>query len=263
VIDFHTHVFPDSIASRAMTSLSDGCGIKPSFDGTCSGLKDSMEKAGINISVHMPVVTKPSQTRNANEWAMQTQNDNILAFGALHPQNSDWRDEIDLIINFGLKGVKMHPDYQNFFVDEPRMLLIYEYILERGLILLFHAGVDIGLPAPYHCTPHRLLNVINAMQGGVIVASHLGGHAMWDDVERYLVGRNIYFDTSMGLEYYSIEQLKRIIDSHGYDKILFGTDAPWSDQNEELSRMKNAGLNVEQLDAVLYNNASFLLKFNT
>ncbi len=260
VIDFHTHVFPDSIAERAITALSNGCGIIPSFDGTLQGLETSMDKSGINISVHMPVVTKPSQTRNANDWAAQTQNDKILAFGALHPENSDWKVEVDRIVELGLKGIKMHPDYQGFYVNEPKMLPVYDYILSNELILLFHAGVDIGLPEPYHCTPQHLVNVIDVMQGGIIVAAHLGGHAMWDDVEQHLVGKNIYFDTSMGLNYYGIEQFKRIIDMHGYGKILFGTDSPWDDQYGELKRIKNAGLTSEQLHAILYENAYSILK---
>jgi predicted TIM-barrel fold metal-dependent hydrolase len=260
VIDFHTHIFPDEIAERAIASLSSKVTIVPSFQGSKAGLLASMKNAGIDYSVILPVVTKPTQTKKANEWAKEVDGDGIIAFGGLHPDNEDYKEQIDFICSLGLKGIKMHPDYQDFFVDEPKMLPVYEYIFQKGLILLFHAGVDIGLPAPYHCPPNRLRKVLDQLKGGKIVAAHLGGHEMWEDVGEYLVGTDVYLDTSMGLEYFSAETLKQIVSTHSSEKILFGTDAPWSNQKEELIRIQNAGLTPKQLEDILYLTAKKLLE---
>lgn len=259
IIDFHTHIFPDEIAERAIATLASKVTIIPSFNGSKAGLLASMQNAGVDYSVVLPVVTKPSQTRKANEWAKEVDGSGIIAFGGLHPDNEDYKEQIDFIVSQGLKGIKMHPDYQGFFVDEPKMLPVYDYIFNKGLILLFHAGVDIGLPAPYHCPPDRLRNVLDQLKGGKIVAAHLGGHGMWEDVQKHLVGTDVYLDTSMGLGYYSAETFKKIVNAHGSEKILFATDAPWSTQKEELALIKNVGLTPHQLENVLCNTANKLL----
>lgn len=259
VIDFHTHIFPDDLAHRAISTLSKKGNIVAHFDGTQGGLITSMKHADITASVQLPVVTKPSQTGTVNEWAAKTQGEGIIAFGGIHPQNTDWKQQIDNIVALGLKGVKMHPDYQDFYIDDATLYPMYNYILDRGLILLVHAGFDIGFLPPYHCTPERLAKVIAAMRGGNIVAAHLGGHSMWDEAERHLAGRNVYFDTSMGIEYYGYERLERMVALHGHKKILFGTDTPWSDQAAELDRMRKANLTKDQMQAILYDNAALLL----
>lgn len=259
VIDFHTHIFPDSVAEKTVNFLGNECGLKPSFNGTLVGLKQSMAEAGIDKSVIHIVITKPEQTKRVNEWAASVQDDNIISFGGLHPLNEDYKEHVNAAVSLGLKGIKFHPDYHNCFVDEPFMLPVYDYILSKGLIVLFHAGVDIGLPPPVHCPPDRLRKVIDAMKGGVIVAAHLGGFRMWDKVETYLVGQNLYFDTSMGFEHYSKEQFLRIVKNHGCERIVFGTDAPWSNQKEELIRIKSSGFNENVLENILYNNAKNIL----
>ena len=259
VIDFHTHIFSDKIAKRAISSVEEKGNIPAVLDGTKKQLLLSMEQAGIDKSVVLPIATKPTQTRTINEWAAAEQDDRTIFFGALHPANEDYKTHIRFIKEQGLKGVKLHPDYQDFFVDDEKMMPFYYDILSAGLMILFHAGLDVGYHPPYHCTPQRLRRVLDTMQGGVIIAAHLGGQSMWDEVEKHLVGRNVYFDTSMGLQFYSPEQLERIVSNHNAKMILFGSDSPWDSQAEELQRMRKTSLTSEQLNNILYHNAARLL----
>ncbi|WP_040198070.1 amidohydrolase family protein [Candidatus Soleaferrea massiliensis] len=259
VIDFHTHIFADNIAKRAIPTIEEKGSIKAVLDGTKPRLLASMEEAGIDKSVVLPIATKPGQTRTINEWAAREQDDKTIFFGTLHPDNEDYKEHIRFIAEQGFKGVKLHPDYQDFFVDDERMYPIYYEILSAGLMLMFHAGLDVGYNPPYHCVPKRLRTVLDTMQGGVIIAAHLGGQSMWHEVEKYLVGRNVYFDTSMGLCFYPVEQFERIVNNHNAKMILFGTDSPWDNQAEELQRMRETGLTPEQLDCILYKNAERLL----
>lgn len=260
IIDFHVHCFPDELASKAVPQLAACAGIPARVDGTTRGLKDSMRRAGISRSVVLSIATKPSQTERINTWSSQIQDDDIIAFGSIHPDNEDWKSQLFRIKDLGLKGIKLHPDYQKFFVDDEKMFPVYEMAFELGLIVLFHAGLDIGLPAPYHATPDRLLNVIKAFPGGKVVAAHMGGFSYWDDVERFLVGRDIYFDTSYSLGIISSEQARRIIKNHDYRKILFATDSPWMDQSEEILKLKGLNLDREVEAAILGLNAKALLK---
>lgn len=270
IIDFHVHCFPDDLAKRAIPKLEATAEITASFDGTIQGLKNSMSEADIDLSVIQPIATKPSQTKTINDWSAAIQNNSIsnneiqsseriIAFSSIHPDYGDWKNELKRIKDLGLKGIKYHPDYQNFFVDEERMFPVYDEIFNLELILLFHAGVDIGLTGPDHCTPKRLLNILRSFSGGKIVAAHMGGFKYWDDVMKYLVGEDIYFDTSYGIGWMSDTQAKNIISYHGYQKILFATDAPWSYQKEEVGKLKKLGLKEDIKKAIFGGNASRLL----
>lgn len=260
VIDIHTHIFADALAARAVHRLEEKGDIKAFLPGTKAGLVESMDRAGISVSVIQPVVTKPSQTETINRWAAEIRDQRILPFAGLHPDDQDYKEHLRQIKEMGFPGVKLHPDYQGFFVDEPRMFPIYEEIFKNGLILLFHAGLDIGFPPPYHGTPERIAKVLDAVPGGTVIAAHLGGHAMWDQVERHLAGRNLYLDTSMGIEYYGGSRLVKIARMHGTDKILFGTDSPWTSQPDELERMRSLPFTPAELNGILYQNAKKLLR---
>lgn len=261
IVDIHAHAFPDALAARAMEVLSDNSGIQPSTDGTCASLRDSMRLAGVDVSVIAPIATKPSQVRGINAWAVEVNqaNRDLICFGTIHPDQDDWRPEIEQMAARGIKGVKVHPDYQLFFVDEPRLIPIYQAIADAGLILLFHAGVDIGLDPPVHCTPDRLAKALDEVPQLIAVAAHMGGYKCWDDVQRYLVGRDLYFDTSYSLADLGAEAMASMIRAHGIERILFGTDSPWTAQAAEVAGIRALDLSGEDIEAVLGGNAKRLL----
>jgi predicted TIM-barrel fold metal-dependent hydrolase len=259
IIDFHVHCFNDELAAKAVPQLAKGANIIARLDGTVRSLKESMKKAGVDKSVVLSIATKPSQTEKINSWTGIIQDDSIIGFGSIHPDNENWKDELLKLKENGIKGIKLHPDYQKFFVDDKKMYPIYELAVELGLIVLFHAGVDIGLPEPYHANPERLRRVIDAFPEGKFVAAHMGGYSYWDEVEKYLVGTNFYFDTSYSLSFMDEAQARRIIDNHGYKKILFATDSPWGDQSEEIQRIRELALGCEVESAILGLNAMELL----
>ena len=262
IIDFHTHCFADSIAERAISSLCKACGnlYKPCADGTLKGLTSNMDRFGIDISVVQPVITKQSQTKTINEWAASICSDRVISFGAVFPHTDDYKRDIDFVCSLGLKGLKFHAEYQQFTVDTPEMLKIYDYAFSKGLIVLHHAGFDPAFPPPYHTSPKQFAHIAEELKGGVLVAAHLGGQKQWDDVERYLAGTDVYMDSSMGFEYYSEEQFLRIVQKHGADKILFGSDSPWSRADREVATLKALPLKEAEKQQILCDNAKKLLK---
>lgn len=259
IIDFHVHCFDDEIAGKAIAALSAAGNIPPRTDGTLAGIRRSMKKAGVDKSVIMNIATKPRQVVRINRWAMSISSDDIIPFGTVHPGFEDWENELETIHGAGLKGIKLHPDYQEFYVDDPGVIPIYEKAAELGLVVLFHSGLDIGLPPPYHCTPERMKNVVRAVPGARLVAAHMGGYNYWDEVERCLAGENLYFDTSYCLHKMNRDQFLRIAAKHGFDKILFGTDSPWRDQSEEVKRALGTKLPEDAAGAILGGNAAMLL----
>jgi predicted TIM-barrel fold metal-dependent hydrolase len=260
IIDIHTHCFPDELALKAIPLLSEKAGIKSFSDGTVKQLKKSMAVAGIDISVLQPIATKPEQTKGINRWAVSVQDKNIITFGTIHPDFADWKDEIRWLTEAGIRGVKFHPEYQDFFVDDPKMFPIYEELAKAGLIILFHAGVDLGYTAPYHCTPCRLEKILDSFPNATIIAAHMGGYRYWDDVEKYLIGKNVYFDTSYALEELGNERAEQLIKAHGVQKVLFGTDSPWRDQTKEISFIRSLNLRSAEINEILGKNASRILR---
>jgi Predicted metal-dependent hydrolase of the TIM-barrel fold len=262
-IDFHTHIFPDELAEKALSTLLTSINYiySPVNDATRSGLLKNMDAWNIDISVVQPVITKQSQMQGTNEWARSICSNRIISFGSVYPHTDNYKRDIDYIVSLGLKGIKFHAEYQNFVIDNEKMLKIYDYALSKGLIILHHAGVNPGMPMPYKSSPRQFANIVDAMKGGIIVAAHLGGYAQWDDVEKYLMGKNIYLDTSMGFEYFSQEQFLRIVKNHGADKILFASDSPWSNAKTEIEHLKALPILDNEKNCILYGNAKRLFNF--
>jgi predicted TIM-barrel fold metal-dependent hydrolase len=244
-----------------MEALLIGCNnlYKNSHDGTVSGLLKTMDGWGIDISVVQPVVTKQSQVKTINDWAAGICSERIIAFGGIYPHSDDYKRDIDYVSGLGLKGLKFHAEYQDFFIDDDRMLKIYDYALSKGLILLHHAGFDPAFPPPFKSSPQKFAKIAKAMRGGVIVAAHFGGHGQWEDVEKYMAGSDIYLDTSMGFEYFSEEQFLRIAAKHGTEKILFASDSPWSNAKSEIEKIKSLPVPENDTAGILGKNAEYIL----
>ena len=261
IIDIHTHAFPDELAKRALSSLlslSDGA-FPPVTDATSNGLLAYMDECGIDLSVLQPIVTKEKQIVALNEWAVSVQCDKIISFGGIFPDSPDYKAAIDFVYNLGLRGLKLHPEYQNFVVDDPRILPVYDYALSRGMTLLFHAGYDPAFKPPFRSGAQQFANVLDAMRGGTIILAHLGGHEGWEDTERYLCGRDVYFDTSMGFFYRPEEVFLSFVKNHGADKILFGTDSPWSASDTEIASLRSMPITEEQKELIFSGNAKRIL----
>jgi len=265
IIDIHAHVFPDEMAAKAIAELSVCIDFTyhPVSDGTVSGLLKNMDEWDIDISVLQPVVMKQSQFKKINEWTAGVRSDRLMTFGGIYPYTDDYKRDIDFVVSLGHKGLKLHPEYQDFIVDDERMLRLYDYALSKGLILLFHAGVDTAFLPPVKSTPRQFARIAESMRGGIIVATHLGGYEQWDDVEEYLCGKDVYMDTATGFEYFSKEQFLRITEKHGADRILFGSDAPWSNARDEIEVIKSLPLSEEDKGAILGGNAQRILSIES
>lgn len=263
IIDFHTHAFSEVIAERAYHSLVKNGGDRYSpirTDLTRAALIKYMDDNGIDTSVVMNIATKPHQSAIINEWASENNDSRTVMFGSIHPDSDNWKKDIDDVVRLKLKGLKFHAEYQHFVLDEERMLRIYDYAFNKGLIILHHAGYDpVGTP-PYGTSPKRFAHVLDLLGGGKLVAAHFGGQAQWEDVAEYLAGRDIYFDTSMGFPYYGEETFLKIAAIHGYDKILFGSDNPWSDAASEIKRINALPISDDKKQAILGGNAARLLE---
>ncbi len=260
IIDFHTHAFPEKIAEKAMDKLSFASGgLKPQTNGTLASLKQEMAKDGVDISVVQSIATNPSQQENVNNFAIELDKDPaIVAFGSVHPDAPDALYELERIKAAGLKGVKFHPEYQSFYVDDAKMKPIYKKISSLGLITLFHAGHDYGFAAPYHGMPGNFVNALPWFDSPVVCA-HWGGVGCCEQVIEKLCGRDVWFDVSFGYAAMPREFAKTIVERHTPDRLLFGSDMPWHRPEWEMRLLNTLDLSQEDRDKIFFKNAKTLL----
>ena len=262
IIDFHTHTFPDKMAEKTIASLGKVAGVTAKSDGTLNGLMDSMRRSGVDFSVILPVVTRPEQFQTINNFAAKTNEmygDKVLSFGGIHPLTQNYKKELNYIKSLGLKGIKLHPDYQGTMIDDIGYKHIIDYASQLDLTIVVHAGIDIGLPEPVHCPPDKSAALIEELQPPKLVLAHMGGWKQWDEVEQYLVGKHVYLDTAFCHDYMEKEQFERIVKQHGADKILFATDSPWEDPKDTMELVESASLTEAEKNMIYAANACRLL----
>lgn len=261
IIDFHVHAFPDALAAKALPLLSKcSGGVKPNYDATISGLESYLAKNNVDYAVVLNIATNPHQEKKVNDFAISLlEKKNIIPFGSVHPDSPNALSELERLAKAGIRGIKLHPDYQHFFVDDEKMFPIYKKIAKLGFITVFHAGVDIGYPKPVHCTPERLLRVLDLFDDAPVVAAHFGGWLLWDSVLEDLCGTKVYLDTAFSSGKMPPDYAKELIKAHGADKVLLGSDMPWSDTLDEVRFVQSLDLSAEDEEKILSNNAKRLL----
>ena len=258
IIDIHTHAWPDAIAPAAIASLERLGTLSAHYDGTVAGLELEMRASGVSVSVIQPVATKPGQVRSINAWAASLRSDNLVAFGAMHPDVDDPADEVARMAALGLRGIKLHPEHQDFTPDEARLAPLYEAAIAHDMTVFFHAGAD-ELHDTIHGTPRAFAHVVDAFPQMRVVLAHLGGFRVWNEVAEVLVGRNVYLDTAYTLGHLPDADFVEILHAHGAEKVLFGSDGPWTDAAAEAAWIRRLPLAEGVIEAVLGGNAARLL----
>ena len=274
VIDFHTHVYPEKIAARTIdTLMASAPDVAVHTKGTLDALLQSMKKSGIDKSVILPVATRKGQFDTINKFAkhINETHDDLISFGGIHPDDDDPEDRLQLLKTQGFKGIKIHPDYTNTFIDDERYIKIITACARLELLIVTHAGADPAFNV-IHCPPVKaraVLDVVSKATGvnkPFMVLAHLGGIYVHKEVEKYLIGTNCYIDISCSfasLGSYcdtSDEDVIKVIKAHGADKILFATDSPWNDQKAYLEHFRSLkGITDKEKELILHKNAEVLL----
>jgi hypothetical protein len=260
-IDMHVHAFPDSLAGRAIESLEAACPWQAVGDGTVADLLASMDAAGVDVSAVFAIATKPDQVDPIVRWCKAIRSDRIEPFPSVHPAAPDCDKWIARIAAGGFKGIKLHPMYQGFAIDEPRMDRLYAACRDAGIIVAFHCGRDIGYPPEDdRASAARVANMLPRWPGLRVICSHMGGWREWDAAEAHLMeAPNVWLDTSFSLEDMGAERAVRMIRRHGAGRVVFATDWPWRSQSDSLAFLHGLGLSAAEEQAVRGGSAAALL----
>jgi uncharacterized protein len=217
-----------------------------------------MDRTGVDISVVQPVATRHEQVTSINDWVATLASDRIVPFGSMHPEFPEPAEEIARMASLGLRGFKLHPEHQDFEPNEDRMDPIYAAAIEHGLIVFFHAGADL-LHETVRGTPRAFADVLDEWPDLTFVLAHLGGFRQWQAVAEEISGRNVWLDTAYTLGHLSDEEFARMVRHHGTDRVMFGSDGPWTDAAQEIEHLSRLGFTGPEVEGILGGNASELL----
>ena len=279
IIDFHTHTFPDKIALRAIEGLSEKCHTKYYTDATSTALMDSMRAAGISYCVNLPVATRADQVESINSRLISRQEElmagGIITFGAMHPEYADYKKEIRRLSEQGIKGIKLHPAFQGHCLNDIGYKRIIEEASREGMVILTHAGEDVGFLGKDFASPVHILEILRETAPQKLVLAHMGGWQNWSMVKKLLAGAPVWLDTAYSLG--NVSKIKghekdlpyevnldkgaftEMVKAHGADRILFATDSPWANQRTYLEWIKGCELSRDVLEKILGINAQKLL----
>lgn len=261
LIDFHMHAFSEKIAERAIRQLEITCGQEALTNGTITEARQLMSSSRVDKAVLLPIATKPSQQTVINDWASSLDGkDGVISFGSVHPDASDMLDELERIKKLGLHGVKLHPDYQGFFINEPRLDLLWDSLEHLDLPVTIHAGLDPLSPDVVHCMPGETKKMLCRHPKLKVILAHMGGNEHWQESYDELCGISgeIYLDTAYIL-YCPDDMLTRMIRKHGADRVLFASDCPWTSPKDTFEKIDRLPLSDDEKDLIFHTNAERLL----
>jgi predicted TIM-barrel fold metal-dependent hydrolase len=259
IIDFHAHAFPDGLADRAIARLEKEGTAKAFLDGRVSSLLASMDSTGIGRAVVCSIATKPDQFAPILNWSRQIASARIVPLPSVHPKGPDPVGKARLVAQAGLPGIKLHPYYQDFELDDPALFHFFRVLEQMGLLVVCHTGFDFAFPRDRKADPVRIVRLLDKFPNLKFVATHIGAWEDWDEVERHLLGKPIYMEISMSLEQLGLTRGRELLTAHPADRILFGSDSPWTSQSETLRLARALNLDPERERLLLGENARALL----
>jgi len=253
IIDVHAHIFPQKIEKIATEAIGAFYDYPMKHSGSVARLLESGERAGVTGYVVFSTATTPAQVVKINDFILGecAENAQFIGLGTMHPHFDDYKAELDRIYAAGVRGIKLHPDFQKFFIDCDELLPIFEYLQEKHMFLITHAGD----PRHHFSDPRRVARVAKLYPQLNIIAAHFGGWGEWALGRESLADLpNIYVDTSSTFGCSGIENVKKGFEAFDNSHIFFGDDFPMWDHAEEIAMLRSLGLPQDVLDGVLGGN---------
>jgi predicted TIM-barrel fold metal-dependent hydrolase len=258
IIDAHNHIWPERVVCKAKDYLESFTKHKLATLPTADNLLKVMDESGISKSVVSSVASYPRQVVSINNWLFSIKQERFIPFASIHPFFDGFKEELKRVQDNAF-GVKLQPEFQNFYFDDEKAFPLYEELQKLNLAVLLHCGSEISSSGKVHSAPERILKVIEKFPELKIIGAHMGGFLMWEEVLEKLAGKNIYFDTSDSIRIMKKELLEQFFAKHGFDKIVYGSDFPIQDPKEEIAFIKALNISEENKQKLLSLNIKKLL----
>ena len=257
IIDIHTHIYPPEISVKATQSIRDFYDIQGGrMDGSVKMLLERCELAGIGRQVVLPVAVRPDRVRSINEFIRHQaeEQSSFIPFGTVHAAMEDVGAEAEWLLSVGTKGIKLHPDFSRFDLDDPRLFPMYEAV--RGKIpVIFHMG-----DKRYDWShPHRLRSLLQKFPGLQVIAAHFGGYSMYETAYELLYDTDCVMDISSSMMFMEPGVAEKYINIYGAERMAYGTDYPLWDPVTEVEAFQKLKLTDEQFDQIAHKTAERIL----
>lgn len=257
-IDFHSHVYPDAIAPKAAQSIRDFYKLgEDTMNGTVASLLEQGDMAGIEKFVILPVAMRPERTRHINDFILEQleQQPRFYGFGTVHAAMENITDEVQYIMDKGLRGIKMHPDSQVFAIDDERLMPVYE-MAQGKLPIIFHMG-DVRFDYSH---PKKLRRILEMFPKLEVIAAHFGGYGMYETAYELLHDKDCFFDVSSSLMFMEEGVAEKYINLYGAERFVYGSDYPMWEPVKEMQRFLQLKLTQNQLEQIAYKTAEHILR---
>lgn len=258
IIDFHTHIYPPKIASKAVGSVGDFYNLKMYGKGTAENLIALGKEGGVTNYVILPVAVTPHHVSSINDFAISEceKHPEFYGFGTIHAEFENKIEELERIKGLGLLGIKTHPDTQRFDIDDERMFEVYDFLQQNGLPIIMHCG-DYRYKYSH---PKKLKRVLRMFPSLTVIGAHFGGWSVFDLAYEYLKNENCYLDTSSSFDMLGKKRAQELIRMYGAERMVFGSDFPMSSPKKVLKTLLSFDLTDSEKELILYKNAEKILK---
>jgi uncharacterized protein len=258
IIDAHCHVWPDHIAKQVLGNRP--AGLDPVHDGTLGGLRRTLDSAGIDMALCLGIAGVAKNVARTNEFIGAVDRQRFIPFGTVHPGLSI-ADNLRYLQDNGIPGVKLHPLFQDLSLGDPYVLDILRALAEAGIVVLTHVGAGGDDAANERGAPRHIRSIADSLPELKLIACHFGGYHLLDEAEEKVVGSSAYLETSWPPTVADLprDRIRGIIERHGVDRVVFGSDWPMTDPANEIAGVRALGLAPDKEKAVLGGNLAALL----
>jgi predicted TIM-barrel fold metal-dependent hydrolase len=256
-IDGHVHVWPDKVAEAALSGAADS--FERQGDGTVGSAIEAMDRAGVDRCVSLGVAPAPAQVAAANSFAGSLDPARFIGFGSIHAGLTPEQNIEGLRAN-GLRGAKVHPLYQGYALDDPRLLGTLD-AMQGEFAVIVHVGEGDSPERNARGTPAMMQNLVREFPRLDVIACHFGGYRLLDQAEEMIIGLPVHVDTSWppGLATLDPARIRKLIERHGPERVIFASDWPMADPAQEVEAIGALGLSDADTAAILGGNIAALL----
>ena len=260
IIDIHTHIYPVALARRAMEVTgheNDDFKKLPIREN----LLARMREAGVNLSVNLPVVSKPQNQGEVNRFAKEAARKNIISFGGLHPDCENVIEELEKLKDMEMAGIKFHPPFQKVHLEDPKYEEMWRKINQLGFPVLIHMGTA-RIVRPYDLYPSGIRKILKFAPDIPIIMAHMGSFCMMKNPDEDLenLPENVFIDTAMSAELEDAGEFEKIVRQFGTKQVLYGCDFPYGSQKAAIERIKDSSFSDSEKEDMLWRNAAKILK---
>jgi uncharacterized protein len=276
IIDCHCHIFTQQVIQNVVsrTALVNELDLDAAAEHRSDAhfLSESAEKNNIEYCILFPTASPNNvQAENDRHISITSSFPRLRTLATLHPHMNDLAGEIERMFELGITGFKFCSFSQRFDIlseEVGKMLMVLEnsgVMKKIAFTVVFdtfnRADVHFGAQVEHITTPAKLNTIVIRYPAIRFMAAHMGGLAADFNHIKYDLkpAPNLYLDTSNAAHVLYADQFMDLLQSHGANHVLFGTDWPWFDHASEIlwidSLLNKAGFNQIQKEAVFRKNA--------